>query len=528
MTMKYVQRILCSMLFSLLPVARMGAAAKSSAAQGFSVEETTIAQTLDAIRTGKVTCHQLVEIYRKRIQAYDQTTHLNAIVTLNPAALADADRLDAEFASTHRLRPLHGIVVIVKDNYDTKGLQTTGGSLALKWFVPADDAFMVKRLRDAGAIILAKSNMAEWAFSPLLTESSIAGITRNPYALDRVPAGSSGGTAAAVAANLGEVGLGTDTGDSIRGPASHNSLVGIRPTIGLVSRDGIIPLSSTNDMGGPLARTVADAAAILAAVQGYDPADPITVLAKGHTPVDYASSLDKDGLRGVRIGVVRSYFDTPTTDPQVKQLAERAIAQLKAQGAVIVDSFPLPEYERAGDKSTCGGFEFDLNHYFAIHGQNAPYQSLQALLDSGLYLGSIAERLKHAAQSNASDAVAQSTPVAACPDTYHDPRKIKFREAILQKMDQLKLDALVYPTWSNPPRKIGDLTSPGGDNSQIIAPMTGFPGITVPIGFSYDSLPAGLTFIGRSFSEASLIKFAYAYEQATRYRHPPSLFGPLP
>lgn len=529
MTMKYVQRILCISisLLSALPGANASAAPKSSAVASFAVEETTIAQTLDAIRSGKVTCRQLVEIYLKRIHAYDQTTHLNAIVTLNPDALADADRLDAEFARTHRLRPLHGVVVIVKDNYDTKGLQTTGGSLALKWFVPADDAFMVKRLRDAGAIILAKSNMAEWAFSPLLTESSIAGITRNPYALDHVPAGSSGGTAAAVAANLGEVGLGTDTGDSIRGPASHNSLVGIRPTIGLVSRDGIIPLSSTNDMGGPLARTVADAAAILAVVQGYDPADPVTKLAEGHSPADYTSSLDKAGLRGARIGVVRSYFETPTTDPQVKQLTERAIAELKEQGAVIIDSFPLPEYEDAEDRSSCGGFEFDLNRYFATHGQNAPYHSLQAVIDSGLYLGSIADRLKHAAHSNTPDA-AVTAPVAACPDTYHDPRKIKFREAILQQMDQLKLDALVYPTWSNPPRKVGDLRSPGGDNSQIIAPMTGFPGITVPIGFTYDSLPAGLTFIGRSFSEASLIKFAYAYEQATKYRHAPALFGPLP
>ena len=507
----------------------------------FHVEETTIADTLDAIRTGKVTCRQLVEIYLKRIAAYDQKTlpgqpaPLNTIVTFNPEALADADRLDAEFARTHKLRPLHGIVVMVKDNYDTRGLQTTGGSLALKWFLPTDDAFMVKKLREAGAIVIAKSNMAEWAFSPVLTESSIDGITRNPYALDRVPAGSSGGTGASVAANLAEVGLGTDTGDSIRGPASHNDLVGIRPTIGLTSRDGIIPLSFVADVGGPLARTVADAAAILAAVQGYDPADPVTKLSEGKVPADYAASLDKNGLKGARIGVVRSYFETPTTDPEIKSATEHAIAELKSQGAIIVDSFPLPEMERAAPNAprnpNCG-FEHDLNDYLAAHGQNAPYHSLQQVIDSGLYLGSVADRLKRNAATYVPPPGA--TPIAPidpnagpCPDTYHDPRKIKFRDAILHEMDAQHLDALIYPTWSNPPRKVGDLTSPGGDNNQIICPMTGFPGITVPIGFTHETLPAGLTFVGRSFSEATLIKFAYAYEQATRHRHPPALFGPL-
>jgi len=247
----------------------------------FEVTETTIAETRKALRSGKVTCRQLVEAYIERIRKYDQSARLNAIIVINPEALADADKLDQEYARTHKLRPLHGIAVIVKDNYDTKGLQTTGGSLAMKGFVPVKDAFMVKRLREAGAIVLAKSNMAEWAFSPYVTMSSIGGITRNPYDLERVPAGSSGGTAAAVAASLGEVGLGTDTGNSIRGPSSHNGLVGIRPTMGLTSRDGIIPLFLGNDIGGPMARTVADAAAVLGVVAGYDPDDPITTLSGG-------------------------------------------------------------------------------------------------------------------------------------------------------------------------------------------------------------------------------------------------------
>jgi amidase len=294
---------------------------------GFQVIETTIADTQAAIRSGKVTCHQLVRIYLDRIAAYDQTTRLNTVVTLNPTALDDADRLDREFARTHTLRPLQGIVMVIKDNYDTKGLQTTAGSLALKGFIPTEDAFLVKKIRNAGAIILFKSNMAEWAFSPVVSESSIAGITRNPYDLERVPAGSSGGTAASVAANLVEVGLGSDTGDSIRGPSSHNALVGIRPTIGLTSRDGIIPLNSQADVGGPLARSVADAAAVLSVIAGYDPADPITAESKDKVK-DYTKSLDKNGLKGARLGVFRRYVDAPTGDPEMKALMEKALADM--------------------------------------------------------------------------------------------------------------------------------------------------------------------------------------------------------
>ena len=478
----------------------------------FDPREKTIAETLEAIRTHRVTCRQLVEFYQARVLEYDQATRLNSMVVMNPQALADADALDAEFRRTGKLRALHGIVLIVKDNYDTAGLQTTGGSLALKGFKPATDATMVAKLRAAGAVVLGKSNMAEWAFSPVLTESSIAGVTRNPYALDRVPAGSSGGTAAAVAANFGQIGLGTDTGDSIRGPASHQALVGIRPTIGLTSRDGIIPLSSTNDVGGPLVRSVADAAV----VQGYDPADPITALGKGN-PTDYSGSLKKDGLRGARIGVVRSYFETKTTDPEIKALTERALDQLRAQGAVVVDHFALPEYEYRKADPACGGFEFDLDNYFQAHGAGAPVQTLAEVIESGLYLGSVAERLKHAAQ----------TPLVtvACPDTYHDAAKLKFRDAILALMDRDKLDALVYPTWSNAPRLVGDLKSAGGDNSQVICPMTGFPGITVPMGWTHgDALPAGLTFVGRSFSEGLLFRLAYGYEQGTKWRRAPGLF----
>jgi Asp-tRNA(Asn)/Glu-tRNA(Gln) amidotransferase A subunit family amidase len=490
----------------------------------FEVTETTIPKILEALREQRVTCRQLVEAYLRRIQAYDQPSRLNAIVVINPEALADADRLDREFEQTHRLRPLHGIPVIVKDNYNTKGLQTTAGSLALKGFLPEEDAFMVKRLREAGAIVLAKSNMAEWAFSPLLTESSIGGITRNPYDLERVPAGSSGGTGAAVAANLGEVGLGTDTGNSIRGPSSHNALVGIRPTMGLTSRDGIVPLFINNDIGGPMARSVEDVAILLGVLAGYDPADPVTKLSEERIPASYAQYLDKNGLRGARIGVFREYIDDPQTDPQVRALTEKAIADLRAQGAEIIDPFVIPDFRKLTDDIWCGDFQADLNHYLEVHGKNAPYHSLAAIVQTGLYLPYIQNDLNESLHPKPGT----GKNAGPCLDLYHHPVKIKFRSIVLAAMDKDRLDAVIYPTWSNPPRKIGDLKSPDGDNSQILSPQTGFPAITVPMGYTYDSLPAGLTILGRAFTEPMLIKFAYAYEQATHHRHPPPTFLPLP
>jgi len=489
----------------------------------FEITETTIAETQQALREHRVSCHQIVDGYLGRIRAYDQSTRLNSLVVLNPNALAEADKFDAEFKLTRTIRGLQCIAVIVKDNYDTKDLQTTGGSLAMKGFIPSTDAFMVRRLREAGAIILAKSNMAEWAFSPYETVSSIGGITRNPYNLEVVPAGSSGGTAAAVAANFGAVGLGTDTGNSIRGPSSHNALVGIRPTIGLTSRDGIIPLFLSADVGGPIVRTVEDAAAMLDVVAGYDPEDPITKNSEGHIPKSYKTFLDKNGLRGARIGVFRPYLDAPTTDPQIKALTEKAIRDLKSRGAEIIDPFVIPNFDELTKDIYCGDFQSDLNHYLAKHGQGAPYGNLAQIIESGLYLPYIENRLKQTAAAKAGSEADHTL----CPDVYNNKKKIAFRTAIRAAMTQHKVQAIVYPTWSNAPRKVGDDKSPAGDNSQVLSPQTGFPAITVPMGYTYDVLPAGLTFLGDSFSEGTLIKFAYAYEQATKNRHPPSKFPPL-
>ena len=484
----------------------------------FIIEEATIAGIHKAFKKGQLTSRQLVDIYLERIEKYDQSSGLNSIVVVNPDAQKRADYLDKLFSQTNKLRPLHGIPIIVKDNYETKDMQTTAGSLAFKGFIPPEDAYQVKKLREAGAILLAKSNMAEWAFSPLRTESSIAGITKNPYDLERVPAGSSGGTAAAVAANFGTVGLGTDTGNSIRGPSSHCCLVGIRSTMGLTSRDGIIPLYFRNDIGGPMARTVEDAVKILELIAGYDPSDPITERSKDLAPFIYTPFLKKDGLRGARIGVFRYYTDKPSADPQIRDLFDKAIEDMKSCGAEIVDPFIIPDFEALTKNIWCDMFRHDLDHYLASLGGYAPYKTLSDIVNTGKYSPYIERRLKHALETPLEKEV-------PCLDVYCEPKNIEFRGCILMAMEEHQLDAIVYPTWSNPPRKIDDNKSPAGDNSQLIPPHTGFPAITVPMGFTSDNLPTGLQIVGKLFEEPVIIQIAYAYEQATHHRKPPPRFS---
>ncbi|MCJ7582579.1 MAG: amidase family protein [Candidatus Aminicenantes bacterium] len=486
----------------------------------FPVVETSISEIHDAMRTGAVTCRQLVNIYLKRIKTYDQSTQLNAIVIINPNAKKRAKELDKEFRKTGILRPLHGIPLIVKDNYDTKDLQTSGGSLALKGSIPPDDAYQVRVLREAGAIVLAKSNMAEWAFSPMETVSSIAGITRNPYDLDRVPAGSSGGTAAAVAASFGAAGLGTDTGNSIRGPSAHAALVGIRSTMGLTSRDGIIPLYLRNDVGGPMARSVEDAVRILEVIAGYDKADPITRYSDGKIPDNYTQFLDKDGLKGARIGVFRTFVDTPTADPQVKGLVEKALQDMKSLGADIVDPFVIPGFKELTEGLWCDMFQYDVNNYLKSLGDSTPYKTLEEIFQSGLYAPSVERRIQRALK-----VPLQDTP--SCGNLYQEPRNIAFRKAVLDAMEANSLDAIVYPTWGNPPRKIGDQESPAGDNSQLIPPHTGLPALTVPMGYTYSHLPAGLQIVGKLFGEPDIIRIAFAYEQFTKHRRSPEKYKEL-
>ncbi|HTM24479.1 MAG TPA: amidase family protein [Vicinamibacterales bacterium] len=495
-----------------------------AAAPPFRVEETTIAHIHDAMKAGRLTCHALVSAYLRRIEAYDKNgPALNAIVVTNPEALKQADDLDHRFARSGLTGPLHCVPAIVKDNFETIGLQSAAGSLSLKGFVSNRDAFLVKRIKDAGAIVLAKSNMAEFAFSPYETVNSLLpGYTRNPYALDRVTAGSSGGTAAAVAANFGAIGLGSDTGNSIRGPSSHQALVGIRSTMGLTSRTGVIPLNLLADIAGPMTRTVEDAVAVFQVIAGEDPDDPATAASRGKTIPTYAQSMQRDGLRGARIGILRQAYERETTDPEMVEVFMAAIEDLRRAGATIVDPVrvDLEQVRRPQGSGPCGGFKYDMNHYLAARGDRVPAHSVDEILRSRRFHPSVQVRLQQAQDGpeNGPD-----TPACRAEAEYRD----QFRAAVATTMDAQKLDAFVYPTWSNPPRLIGDLNTPHGDNSQVFSPTTGWPAINVPMGYTRGVLPAGLTFFGRAWSESTLIRFAYAYEQATRHRHAPASAPPL-
>ena len=492
----------------------------------FEVEEATIAQVHDAMKAGRLTCRALVAMYLKRIEAYDKNgPAINSIVTVNPDVEKQAAELDARFAQSGLTGPLHCVPVIVKDNFETRGLQTTDGALALAGYLPEKDAFQVKRVKEAGALVLAKSNMAEWAFSPYETVNSILpGYTRNPYALDRVTAGSSGGTAAAIAASLGLVGLGSDTGNSIRGPSSHQALAGFRSTMGLTSRAGVLPLSMLADIAGPMCRTVEDAAKVFQVIVGEDPDDPVTASAKAHLPRDYTASLKRDGLRGAVIGVLRQAYERDTTDPEIVRIFTAAVEDLKRAGATIVDPATvegLAEIRRPRDAGPCMGFKYDINHFLAARGDRVPVKNLTEIVKSGRFHPSAQLRLENAEKGaeNGPD-----SPGCVADREYRE----KVREAVAKTMDRLKLDAFVYPTWSNPPRLIGDLNTPAGDNSQFYSPTTGFPAISVPMGYSRGgTLPAGMTIYGRAWSEESIIQYAYAYEQATHHRRPPASTPPL-
>ncbi len=513
-----VGTVLCGALIGCVATA-------SAQSKTFDVVEASIADIHAAMRAGHLTAVELVQRYLDRIAAYDkQGPALNAIITLNPLALERARELDRAFALGGFVGPLHGIPIIVKDNYDTYDLPTTAGSLSLATSIPPDDAFQVRRLRDAGAIVLAKSNMAEFAFSPYETVGSmLPGYTRNPYALNRVTAGSSGGTAAAVAASFGAVGLGTDTGNSIRGPSSHQALVGIRSTMGLTSRDGIVPLYLDKDIGGPMARTVADAVAVFQVIAGFDVADPWTAPSRGRQLPDYVRHLDAGALRGARLGVMRQWSNRSGADTQVVARFEEALAAMVRAGAAIVDPVTIDEMEdiRREGGLWCRRFQWDINRYLASVGPTAPVKNLEEIIRSGRTHPSIRPRLEFF-QPYADDPAGD----AACQRARENQDKL--RAAVRRELAVHRLDAMVYPTWSNAPRLIGDLNTPPGDNSQDLAPGTGFPAITVPLGFVYDDLPVGLQLFGDAWSEPRLIALAYAFEQATRHRRPPSSTPPLP
>jgi amidase len=510
-------------LIAVLAIASIPALAD---AQRFRADEATISEIHAAMAAGRITCRELVSQYLARIAAYDKTgPAINAIVIVNSKAIEVADSLDRRFRTSGRVGSLHCIPIVVKDNMQTTDLPTTAGSLAFQGWMAKKDAFQVRRIREAGAIVIAKSNMAEFAFSPYETVSSILpGYTKNPYALDRVTAGSSGGTAAAVAAGFGTLGLGTDTGNSIRGPSAHQALVGIRSTMGLTSRAGVVPLYMSQDIAGPMARSVADAAAVLHVVAGEDPDDPVTTAARDHPAPNYATALDANGLRGARIAILRQAYETPRTDSEVVAVFQKAVADLRRLGATVLDSLPLPTLDslRRSQRGGCQQFKFDLNRFLQALGPDGPpLTSLDSIIRSNRFQPNVQRRLE---QEQLATTPPEENPGCRSRDEF----RAGLRAAVVKAMDDARVDALIYPTWSNPPRLIGDMNTPHGDNSQFFSPSTGFPAMTVPMGYTRGTLPAGMTLFGRPWSEATLIKLAFAYEQGTKHRRQPASTPALP
>ena len=476
----------------------------------YDVTEKSIGELAAALKAGAVTSRQLVEAYLARIEAYD--THgpsLHAMIAVNPRALADADALDRERASRGPRGPLHGIPIVVKDNYDTADMPTTAGSIALRGSQPERDAFQVRKIREAGAIIVGKTNLHEFARG-ITTISSLGGQTRNPYDPTRNPGGSSGGTGAVVAATFAAAGLGTDTCGSIRYPSAHNSLVGLRPTMGLSSRSGIVPLAHSQDVGGPLARTVADVALIMDATAGVDPDDAITNRAAGKIPATYATSLDRDGLHGARLGVLGPLFGSEPEDQRAGSVVRTALKEMQRDGAELVE-VDGPEFPSEADVSLIRyEFKFDLDEYLK-RTPRTPVHSLAEILDKGVYLKALEQAFR---RSNDVTTLDSDEYKAAAV------RQAALRERLLRGLDERRVTALVYPTLRRTAAKIGEPQT-GGNCAASAA--TGLPALTVPAGFADDGMPVGVEFLGRPFSEPALLKIAYAFEQATHHRRAPAL-----
>ena len=491
----------------------------------FTLNETTIADLQKGMSSGKLTARSITQEYLARIGAIDKKgPAINAIIELNPDALKIADELDKERKAHGPRGPLHGIPMLIKDNIDTADkMSTTAGSLALVGSKPPCDSFVVQRLRAAGAIILGKTNLSEWANIRAGRSTSgwsgRGGLTKNPYALDRNCSGSSSGTGAAVAANLCTVGVGTETDGSIVSPSSICGLVGIKPTVGLVSRTGIIPISHTQDTAGPMARTVRDAAILLGALAAVDPDDAATLGNQRKAVDDYTQSLDPNGLKGARLGVVRRYFGF---HEGVDALMDRAFEVLKQQGAIIVDPADADSLGQLGDAESIVlqyDLKADLNAYLARLGPGAPVHTLQEII-------AFNEKNKSTEMPYfGQDVFVKSQARGPLTDKeYVEAREKNLRlsrkEGIDAIMEKHQLDALLAPTES--PAWVSDLVT--GDHflcsSSTAAAVAGYPHITVPAGFIF-GLPVGISFFGRAWSEATLIKLAFAFEQASMYRKSP-------
>ena len=515
---------------SALWVAAVLALATPAAARTIDVDQATVADLNAAFAAGTLTSEKLVELCLARIAAYDHAgPKLNAIIALNPKALETARALDAERKAKGPRSPLHGIPVLLKDNYDTADLPTTGGSVLLKGAQPANDAFVVKKLRDAGAIILAKVNLSEFASPP--ARSSLGGQSLNPHDLARAPGGSSGGTGVAIAAGYAPLGMGTDTGGSIRQPASANGIVGLKPTHGLLSRAGIIPLALSFDTGGPMTRSVYDAAAMTSVMTGIDPKDAATGKSKGHIQPDYTKFLKADSLKGARIGIARDFTGV---DPDVDWAVDAAVVAMKKAGATVIDvRFPKWFLDAKGEwlgAMLSPEFNVQLSQYLSGTGPAYPH-SMSELLDRAYAFNSLAgdgegpnpgrwAGFKRALTSGSLDDYRYTS--------VRDHALPLSRSVVEGVLAADKLDAIVYPTS---PARTPLIAGPGGGGPSPtnIANLTGFPDLIVPAGFTSEGLPVTISFFGTAFSEPKLFALGYAFEQATHaLRRPvntPALVG---
>ncbi len=535
--MKRREFIQKSLLGSLAPAALPKRAMSSTEPQPerFELEEVTFSELQEGMRSGRFTARSITEMYLHRIEAMDRRgPTVRSVIETNPDALALAGELDEERQAKGARGPLHGIPILLKDNIDTGDkMTTTAGSLALEGSRPPRDSFVAQRLREAGAILLGKANLSEWANFRSTRSSSgwsgRGGQCRNPYALDRNPCGSSSGSGAATSANFTAAAIGTETDGSVVCPSNANGLVGIKPTVGLVSRAGIIPIAHSQDTAGPMARSVGDGAILLGAMTGVDPRDPATTESRNYLHSDYTAFLDANGLRGARIGVLRQTFGF---HEKVDAVLEEGIAEMKRRGAAIIDPVELPS--ASGKLGSQGAnesrdtefevllyeFKADLNAYLEGLGPSAPAKSLAELIafneahrdEEMPYFG---QEIFLQAQEKGP---LTSEEYLQALETNH---RLSRKEGIDRTMDQHRLDAIAAPTggpaWTTDLVN-GDHFSGGGSSS--FAAVAGYPNITVPAGFVH-GLPVGLSFFGRAWSEPTLVKLAYAFEQATKARKPP-------
>ena len=489
----------------------------------FHLQEATVASVHDALARRELTCTRLTQLYLDRIEAYNlKGPALRAIITANPKALEVAAAMDRRYADNpSAMGPLHCVPVILKDNFNTFDMPTSSGHVAMKDSVPPADAFSVERMRKAGALILAKANLQEFARGGM-SISSLGGQVLNPYDLTRTPGGSSGGTGAAIAANLGLLGTGSDTGQSIRSPASANNLVGIRPTRGLVSRAGVAPNSLTQDEIGPITRTVRDAALLLDVMAGYDPADPITAFSAGRIPKSYTQLLSADALKGARIGVMNNLFGKEERHQEVNKVMEDVIAKVASLGATVI-RFDLPEYDKLASVVSTSQFEARtvMESYFVALGPKAPIRTFAELVATK----------KSAVQNTLEKELAVVDGMNSQAYKDRTLNRDRLRLVVATKMADLNLEAILYPL-----QKI--LVAPVTAADQLerngtLSNGTGFPAVTFPGGFSTATataplgVPVGAEFLGWEYSEAKLLAYAYAFEQAFTPRKPPVSTPPL-